>query len=69
MTGKKYGKVTGDRTSHWVAQSPKPYGAVEWDGWQAIDAHETALGKPQGRPRVKLVRVDEMRDVASGALR
>jgi ferredoxin/flavodoxin---NADP+ reductase len=33
---------------------------VTWDGWKAIDAHEVALGHPQGRPRVKLVRVPEM---------
>jgi ferredoxin--NADP+ reductase len=41
---------------------------VTWDGWRAIDEHETALGAPQGRPRVKLVRTDEMIDVASGAV-
>jgi ferredoxin--NADP+ reductase len=33
---------------------------VTWDGWKAIDAHEVARGEPQGRPRVKLVRVPEM---------
>jgi ferredoxin/flavodoxin---NADP+ reductase len=41
-----------------------PPGAVTWDGWRAIDEHETALGDPQGRPRVKLVRVPHMLDVA-----
>jgi ferredoxin--NADP+ reductase len=39
-------------------------GLVTWDGWQAIDAHEVGLGEPQGRPRVKLVRVPEMIAVA-----
>ena len=39
-------------------------GLVTWDGWQAIDAHETGLGEPHGRPRVKLVRVPEMISVA-----
>ena len=39
-------------------------GLVTWHGWQAIDAHERALGAPQGRPRVKLVRVPEMLAVA-----
>jgi ferredoxin--NADP+ reductase len=39
---------------------------VEWDGWQKIDAHETALGEAQGRPRVKLIDVDEMKRVARG---
>lgn len=37
---------------------------VDYPGWQRIDQHETALGEPQGRPRVKLVDVDEMFDVA-----
>ncbi|HWK29758.1 MAG TPA: FAD-dependent oxidoreductase [Solirubrobacter sp.] len=42
---------------------------VTWAGWRAIDEHETALGEPLGRPRVKLVRTGELIDVASGALR
>src|SRR4051812_29453176 len=33
---------------------------VTWDGWNAIDAHESAAGEPHGRPRVKLVRVPDM---------
>jgi ferredoxin/flavodoxin---NADP+ reductase len=33
---------------------------VTWEGWEAIDAHESSLGAPAGRPRVKLVRVDEL---------
>jgi ferredoxin/flavodoxin---NADP+ reductase len=39
---------------------------VTWEGWQAIDTHEQSLGEPQGRPRVKLVRVPEMIAVAEG---
>lgn len=39
---------------------------VTWDGWGTIDAHERALGEPHSRPRVKLVRVPEMLDVAHG---
>jgi ferredoxin/flavodoxin---NADP+ reductase len=35
-------------------------GLVTWEGWKAIDLHEVARGAPQGRPRVKLVRVPEM---------
>ena len=38
--------------------------AVTWEGWQAIDEHERAAGEPQGRPRVKLVRHDDL--VAAG---
>jgi ferredoxin/flavodoxin---NADP+ reductase len=37
---------------------------VTWEGWRAIDEHELSLGEPHGRPRVKLVRVAEMLDVA-----
>jgi ferredoxin--NADP+ reductase len=40
-------------------------GLVTWRGWQAIDAHERALGAPQGRPRVKLVRIAEMQGLAA----
>jgi ferredoxin--NADP+ reductase len=39
-------------------------GLVSWDAWQRIDAHETAAGEAQGRPRVKLVRVPEMLAIA-----
>jgi ferredoxin--NADP+ reductase len=41
-------------------------GLVPWEGWTAIDTHETAAGVPHGRPRVKLVRVAEMQAVAVG---
>jgi ferredoxin--NADP+ reductase len=44
-------------------------GLVTWPGWQLIDAHEQALGAPQGRPRVKLTAVQEMTAIASGAER
>ncbi len=37
---------------------------VTWEGWEAIDAHETALGEPSGRPRVKLVRLGELVEAA-----
>ena len=36
-------------------------------GWEAIDAHERALGEPSGRPRVKLVRRDEQLKRAASA--
>jgi ferredoxin--NADP+ reductase len=35
-------------------------GVVTWAGWEAIDAYESALGMPAGRPRVKLVRLAEL---------
>jgi ferredoxin--NADP+ reductase len=39
---------------------------VSWEGWQNIDRHETELGEPHGRPRVKLVTTKEMHEVARG---
>jgi ferredoxin/flavodoxin---NADP+ reductase len=38
---------------------------VDYSGWEAIDAHERALGEPSGRPRVKLVRRDEQLERAA----
>ena len=41
--------------------------AVPWvdnAGWAQLDAHETACGKAQGRPRVKLCTVEEMLEAA-----
>jgi ferredoxin/flavodoxin---NADP+ reductase len=46
----------------------QPY-FVSFEGWQAIDAAEQQRGKPQGRPRVKFCRIEEMVEVASGAER
>ncbi len=34
--------------------------AVGWEGWMAIDEHERSAGEPHGRPRVKLVRSDDL---------
>ena len=39
---------------------------VDYAGWERIDAHERALGEPQGRPRVKLTDVAKMLEVARG---
>jgi ferredoxin/flavodoxin---NADP+ reductase len=38
---------------------------VTYQGWEAIDRAEVERGKPQGRPRVKFCRIDEMVEVAS----
>lgn len=40
---------------------------VEYQGWKAIDARETALAEPTPRPRVKLTSVDDMVDAAQAA--
>jgi ferredoxin--NADP+ reductase len=47
-----------------VAERQPDY--VDFDGWTKIDTHEQALGEPQGRPRVKLVDIDTMVQVAKG---
>jgi ferredoxin--NADP+ reductase len=61
------GRPDAEACEAWLAaQCPE---LVTWEGWRAIDEHETNLGAPHGRPRVKLVRTGEMLDVASGALR
>mgnify|MGYP002655384776 FL=1 len=36
------------------------------DGWAALDAHEQALGAPQGRARIKVVDRDEMIHISRG---
>jgi ferredoxin/flavodoxin---NADP+ reductase len=42
-------------------------GLVTWEGWEAIDRHETKLGEPHDRPRVKVVSVAEMQQIAARA--
>jgi ferredoxin/flavodoxin---NADP+ reductase len=51
-----------DECAEWLSTCAPD--AVLWEGWQAIDEHERRAGEPQGRPRVKLVRLDEL--VAAG---
>jgi ferredoxin--NADP+ reductase len=46
----------------WVTERVPDH--VTWAGWEAIDAHESALGETAGRPRVKLVRVGELVEAA-----
>jgi ferredoxin--NADP+ reductase len=38
---------------------------VTYEGWEAIDRHEKALGEAAGRPRVKLTSIEEMLRVAA----
>jgi len=38
---------------------------ITHEGWLEIDRHERTRGEPQGRPRVKLTRIDEMLQAAS----
>jgi ferredoxin--NADP+ reductase len=37
---------------------------TDLDGWHDLDAHEIALGEPQGRARIKVVAREEMVDVS-----
>jgi ferredoxin--NADP+ reductase len=49
----------GDETGlPWILQRVPT--AVEWMGWHAIDERERRAGEPQGRPRVKIVKVPEL---------
>jgi ferredoxin--NADP+ reductase len=57
-------EADADATAAWLRGCAP--GVVEWDGWKAIDEHERALGEPAGRPRVKLVTVDELVDASRG---
>ena len=52
-------------TAEWLLGSSEA--AVEWAGWEAIDAHERGLGEPSGRPRVKLVRMAELIEAGRAA--
>jgi ferredoxin/flavodoxin---NADP+ reductase len=49
-----------DAIATWLAERVPD--AVTWEGWQAIDAAEKAAGEPQGRPRVKLVTLEALRE-------
>jgi ferredoxin--NADP+ reductase len=57
-------KPDADAIEAWLVERVPD--VVTWEGWEAIDAHECAEGEPLGRPRVKLVRLEHMREVASG---
>jgi ferredoxin--NADP+ reductase len=48
----------------WLSETAPDH--VTWAGWEAIDAREAALGEPVGRPRVKLVQLEEL--IAAGRM-
>lgn len=63
--------VINDQANWWSPAHPQEDAIVELlrsrgveftnlDGWHNLDAHELALGEPQGRARVKVVPRDEM---------
>jgi ferredoxin--NADP+ reductase len=55
-------KADADAVAAWLTERAPDH--VTWAGWEAIDAHESSLGEPHGRPRVKLVRVGELVEAA-----
>ncbi len=59
-------EVLGDPVAveRWLAEVAPDH--VTWAGWEAIDAAETGAGEPAGRPRVKLVRLEEL--IAAGRM-
>jgi ferredoxin--NADP+ reductase len=54
----------GEQIAGWLAERVPD--VVTWEGWEAIDAHESGEGEPLGRPRVKLVRLARMHEIAAG---
>ena len=53
-------ELAGDRGSIETLLNERKPDHVTFEGWQAIDAAEVEAGKPHGRPRVKLCRIDEL---------
>jgi ferredoxin--NADP+ reductase len=47
-----------------VLRARKP-DLVPYEGWLEIDRHERSRGERQGRPRVKVTRIDEMLQIAA----
>jgi ferredoxin--NADP+ reductase len=58
-------RIDADACAQWLAACAPD--AVTWEGWQAIDEHERSTGEPQGRPRVKLVRLADLVAAGRGA--
>jgi ferredoxin--NADP+ reductase len=59
--GRLHRRVDGDVA---VLLAERGVQAVGYAGWEAIDAHERALGEPRGRPRIKLAQWDALLDAA-----
>jgi ferredoxin--NADP+ reductase len=51
-------QATAEAVQEWLTE--RVPGHVTWQGWEMIDAHEASLGEPLGRPRVKLVALEEL---------
>jgi ferredoxin--NADP+ reductase len=53
-----------DAVAAWLTECVP--GHITWAGWEMIDAYESSLGEPMGRPRVKLVRLAELLEAGRG---
>jgi ferredoxin/flavodoxin---NADP+ reductase len=60
-------ELAGDRSSIETLLTERVPDHVTFEGWQAIDATEVEAGKPHGRPRVKLCKVDELVEASKAA--
>jgi ferredoxin/flavodoxin---NADP+ reductase len=60
-------ELAGDRGSIEALLNERKPDHVTFEGWRAIDAAEVEAGKPHGRPRVKLCKVDELIDASKAA--
>jgi ferredoxin--NADP+ reductase len=60
-------ELAGDREAIETLLAERKPDHITFTGWQAIDAAEVARGEPQGRPRNKFCRVEEMVDAAKAA--
>jgi ferredoxin--NADP+ reductase len=69
--------LVNDQASWWSPAFPDEASVVELlesrgvpytdlEGWHRLDAHEIALGEPEGRARIKVVPRDEMVEIATG---
>ena len=60
-------ELASDRGSIEALLNERKPDHVTFEGWQAIDAVEVEAGKPFGRPRVKLCKVDELVEASKAA--
>lgn len=59
--------ATADEAEHFIRQRQPDY--FSYDHWRHLDEQELALGKQQGRPRVKLTTLQQMLDAISARSR
>jgi ferredoxin/flavodoxin---NADP+ reductase len=60
-------ELASDRGSIEALLTERKPDHVTFEGWQAIDAAEVEAGKPHGRPRVKLCKLEELVEASKAA--